>query len=394
MSLDIQGYFDRGETQYLTHSFHPYPNKFIPQIVGAAIEEFSDEGDVIIDSFCGSGTTLVEANLLRRNCIGVDLNPLACLISRVKTTPLEIGELKPAVGELLENLYSNLNRAKLDDFSKAVDPEIPEFPNREYWFQENALVGLGILKALINRIEDGRVRDFCRVAMSLTVKQVSNASSLYHLTRLKNLKRVDRLDVYRKFERKIRIMIKVMEDYRAKASPNQIEIRCGDARELRNLNEVDCVITNPPNFLFDYFRCFKIYFWWLGLGDILEFDKRMIGTKRVNSKPHSLGVDFVDELVSQIEEKNNLAAAALSKYYSDMGKVFGEIYRLLKNGGYCCIYTSDPKLYGITIRCPDTFCELARQAGFEVEDRVRRVVPRRAIIFATEKTEEFLIFKK
>lgn len=394
MPLDIQRYFDRRETQYLTHSFHPYPNKFIPQIARMAIEEFSDEGDVILDPFCGSGTTLIEANLLRRNCIGVDLNPLACLISRVKTTPLEIGELKPAVGELLEDLYSNLNRATLDDFSRAVDPEIPEFPNREYWFQENALIGLGILKALISRIEDGRVRDFYQVAMSLIVKEVSNASSLYHLTRSRNPKRVGRLDVYRRFERKIRSMVGAMEDYQAKANPNPIEIRCGDARKLGDLSEVNCVITNPPNFLFDFVRCFKIYFWWLDLGDILEFDKRMIGTKRIDSKPHSLGVDFVDELVSQIEEKNNLAAAALSKYYSDMGKVFGEIYRLLKDGGYCCIYASDPKLYGSTIRCPDTFCELAGQAGFEVEDRVRRVVPRRAIIFATDKREEFLIFKK
>ena len=78
--------FADAKTDYLTHSLHPYPAKFIPQIPNALIQELSSVGDVVCDIFCGSGTTLVEALLLKRHAVGIDANPLACLITRAKTT--------------------------------------------------------------------------------------------------------------------------------------------------------------------------------------------------------------------------------------------------------------------------------------------------------------------
>ena len=85
-SLDsIDWDFDGAKTSYLTHGIHPYPAKYIPQIPNALIQELSAVGDVVADIFCGSGTTLVEAITLKRHAIGIDANPLACLISKAKT---------------------------------------------------------------------------------------------------------------------------------------------------------------------------------------------------------------------------------------------------------------------------------------------------------------------
>src|SRR5207248_5668314 len=84
--------FRDAKTSYLTHSLHPYPAKFIPQIPNALIQEFSSVGDNVGDIFCGSGTTLVEGLLLKRNVVGIDANPLACLISAAKTTHFEEGD--------------------------------------------------------------------------------------------------------------------------------------------------------------------------------------------------------------------------------------------------------------------------------------------------------------
>src|SRR5690606_28475459 len=72
--------FAGAKTNYLTHGMHPYPAKFIPQIPNALIQELSSVGDTVGDIFCGSGTTLVEALTLKRNAVGIDANPLACLI--------------------------------------------------------------------------------------------------------------------------------------------------------------------------------------------------------------------------------------------------------------------------------------------------------------------------
>ena len=51
------------DTTYLTHNYHPYPCKFVPQIPKQIISKYSKEGDLILDPFCGSGTTLTEASL-------------------------------------------------------------------------------------------------------------------------------------------------------------------------------------------------------------------------------------------------------------------------------------------------------------------------------------------
>jgi hypothetical protein len=77
---------ENANTKYYTHGYHPYSSKYIPQIPNRLISTFSERNDLILDPFLGSGTTLVESKVLSRNAVGVDINPLACLISRVKTT--------------------------------------------------------------------------------------------------------------------------------------------------------------------------------------------------------------------------------------------------------------------------------------------------------------------
>src|ERR687887_896436 len=81
-------------TRYLTHSYHPYSAKYIPQIPRYLISNLTNRNDLILDNFVGSGTTLVESKILGRHAIGVDINPLACLVSKVKITNIQKSDLK------------------------------------------------------------------------------------------------------------------------------------------------------------------------------------------------------------------------------------------------------------------------------------------------------------
>jgi tRNA G10 N-methylase Trm11 len=72
--------------QYLTHWIYPYKGKFHPQMIRSLINIIGlKENDILLDPFVGSGTTLIEAQLLGVNCIGIDISPLCVLIGKVKT---------------------------------------------------------------------------------------------------------------------------------------------------------------------------------------------------------------------------------------------------------------------------------------------------------------------
>lgn len=94
--------FKEFQTQYLSHRFHSYPARFIPQIPKTFIKLFTDENDIIIDPFCGCGTTIVEAFLNRRDSIGNDFNPLACLVTKVKAQLISEGDLNLFGKKLME----------------------------------------------------------------------------------------------------------------------------------------------------------------------------------------------------------------------------------------------------------------------------------------------------
>jgi DNA methylase len=83
-----QGVLDTAPVTGFTHQFYRYPARFSPAFARAAIEAFTDPGDVVVDPFVGGGTTLVEAAVLGRLGVGSDVSALAKFISDVKTTPL------------------------------------------------------------------------------------------------------------------------------------------------------------------------------------------------------------------------------------------------------------------------------------------------------------------
>ena len=86
--VDDRWSFRDANTKEFTHCYHTYPAMMIPQVARSLIAEYKPEGELktIFDPYSGSGTTLVEANLVGVNAVGTDLNPLARLMSRVKTT--------------------------------------------------------------------------------------------------------------------------------------------------------------------------------------------------------------------------------------------------------------------------------------------------------------------
>lgn len=107
--------------QGFTHTFYKYPARFSPLFVRAAITAFSQPGDVVLDPFMGSGTTLVEALIAGRHAIGSDINTLAHFLAQVKTTRLTAGEC----AEIAQWVESLPERLLLRGPRRAVLPPLP-----------------------------------------------------------------------------------------------------------------------------------------------------------------------------------------------------------------------------------------------------------------------------
>ena len=89
----IEGVHSREPVSGLTHGFYRYPARFSPLFVRAAIEAFSDPGDLVLDPFLGGATTAVEALALGRRALGIDINALAIFVARAKTLLLSENDL-------------------------------------------------------------------------------------------------------------------------------------------------------------------------------------------------------------------------------------------------------------------------------------------------------------
>ncbi len=118
--LSFENYKESETTKHI-HRLHPYKGKFIPQLVEYFLDNHIDnfkkeiyfkENDIVLDPFCGSGTTLIQANELGIHSIGIDISPFNAFIANTKLSKVNI--------EILEKRLDEINK-KLDNFTKNRD---------------------------------------------------------------------------------------------------------------------------------------------------------------------------------------------------------------------------------------------------------------------------------
>ena len=164
--------FKNAFTKYSNHGFHTYPAMMIPQVARRLIEMYGKDKEVLLDPFMGSGTALLEAKLHKnfKKAYGIDINPLALLIAKVKTTPINPKRLKEEFKKLMSRCDADQRAVNFKE--KTI--EKPTFFNIDFWFKPKVITDLTIIKENIDKIKDKDIRDFFSVAFSETVRNVSN----------------------------------------------------------------------------------------------------------------------------------------------------------------------------------------------------------------------------
>ena len=407
--------FHSKNSRYASHNFHSFPAKFPPQLPLEFINGLTEPDDVVLDPMMGSGTTVLEAYLTGRKGIGFDIDPLAIMISRVKTTPLKQEELIQYSRDIVKGAkYQIQHDSKtLDEMLlRRWDSKTQEFIN--YWFALEIQRELLALVLRIAQIEDDAIRTFFELAFSAIIITksggVSFALDLAHTrphkakvvfsksgkilfgepfdereySRLKVLTKKLRSPI-EEFEKRCIQNIKGFANENSRALIP--DIAYGDAQKLPLADEsVDLIVTSPPyaSNAIDYMRAHKFSLVWFGypIEDLSLKRQDYIGGEMVTLIQYETLPDFTSAIVAEISSLNSKRGTVLHRYYSEMMRVLREMYRVLKPGKAAIVVIGNSIMRGKETETHNCFADIGRAIGFQVPkigvrklDRNKRMLP-------------------
>jgi DNA modification methylase len=397
--------FAHANTQKYTHGLHAYPARMIPQIAHRLIERYSEPYDLVLDPFCGSGTVLTEARLMRshanaepdppRNAVGNDINPLALLLAKVKSKPIMPHKLDKHTTFLLRNVEEDIIRLRNGQITVET-PTQATFPNLTHWFKDYVIEELAVIRDNINKLRDRVFRDFVRVCFSLTVRKVSN---IYNPgdTFIKRLSS-DKLekyqpDVLKTFKVYVKESISLMKSFsRACYAETEINITFADARNLPFADDsIDLIVTSPPygeeRNTISYTRWSKLSSLWLGydVSFVRRIEKASLGGKD-NPSLHTAS-QTLNEILNETARKDVRLAKSAASFFRDYFMCLEEMHRVLKKGHYCCIVIGNRSLKRKRIPMDAVTREFGRKIGFRHEKTYYRKIPTKAIPWVCAKGE-------
>ena len=369
------------QTGYITHNYHRYPAKFIPQLAARLICEYSEIGDLVVDPFMGSGTTLVEAKIHGSPSIGVDINPVAHLITMAKINPIEPNYLDSIIAKIESKLTSDYTgQLMLFDDSRAYEYAL-NHERIDYWFKPETKRELGKIYILLTEIQDANVQIFLRCGFSNVLKNCSIWSQKSTKPTRDFSKKIP--EPIPTFLRQIKRMSKRNRQiYQLLEKSGYLGISTRAYREdSRNLpsesDTAQLIVTSPPYVTsYEYADLHQLTALWFGYTtDLTEFRRQFIGTAHHEEKPMNLHSEIAEEIIANLNGKNPKTAREVATYFTEMLETFSEMQRVLKKYGYACIVIGDTVLEKVDINNAEVFVEQMQNIGFRIERLIMREIP-------------------
>jgi SAM-dependent methyltransferase len=405
-----------GSVDRATHLLHSYPAKLLRHIPALVVSspQLCPEKALVLDPFCGSGTTLVEAFLAGRSATGIDVNPLAVLISKVKTTPIQ-------APDAYRGLKQVLARARQDGIGGRSHSD-----RLTYWYHDRQLQELCCLRDALAVVTDQQTLDLMKVALSATARDVSLANPRISVpVRLRpeaypkdhalrdrlatRLNRLERVNVVAAFSEAAEKAIGSVERLRPFASGQTVSAELGDARSAAtDPSQVDLILTSPPYLgAQKYIRATSLNLLCLEIADSAELkrlQKQSIGReffrKEEYADARATGIKDADRVISRCRASNPMRAHLAAEYLADMRSALAAMVARLRTGGALVLIVGGNQLCGEEFDTPAYLRTLCVELGLTVElqlidtIRSRGLMTRRNREASPIAAERVLVFRK
>ena len=398
----------RKDPKYVTHGLHPYKGKFYPQLAKGLINLCKLEpGALILDPFCGSGTTLLEGYLNGFQTFGCDMNPLAAKIAHAKTGILDVNPdvVREAVGTLVSQIegvsthlsttYDHLPHGCMDEIYK--------------WFPTPVVAKLNWLLGAIRVVSEGIIRDFLEVVLSSIIRDVSQQDPNDLRIRRRKLP-IEDADVFQLYMDALDTQYGRIEKFWSVRgfSPNLFrpsKVVEGDSRTEKTIldlglkaNTIDLVLTSPPYATaLPYIDTDRLSLLVLlgmvaskrrpiehglvGSREIVTSERRLMESaieaknNRLPDSVHSYLQDLHARLeVADVGFRRKNMPALLQRFFQDMKGVLNNCSKVLRTGGEAMIVIGDNKMRVEKdyerIPTTDFVQDIAVSCGMEMKERI------------------------
>lgn len=328
------------ELSYLTHSHYRYYGKFPSVLAGKIIDDIKrpSESHYILDNFCGSGTSLVEAKLRGIESYGIDINWISVLASNVKVRHVDVDEVK----KKLNSIVVLFEREK-------PNHSTPSVPFVTKWFEPDAASALNALSDYIFLLDRGAARDFLLIAFIGIVRRVSKAYDgevRPHINKVKKTR-----EVLSAFSKKVLDMCKNHVEYMS-LTRDSIRAECLLSDNLclpEKFEDKKCylAISHPPYLnSFNYTPVFSLELFWGKRFETEYTDDIALYKDEMKAHP-------ADEKITE-------------KYFAHLKKCYSEIFRIQDSGAYLAIVIGDCTRNGMLVPVLDRTIEIVEQIGYEL----------------------------
>jgi len=365
------------DTKSHTHCYHIYPAMMIPQVARRLIRLYGRPEGTLLDPFCGSGTSLVEARLAGMHAVGIDLNPFAVFLARAKTTCFDLGAVVQDANALRQGVEHLLKQG--------VSIEPPRFFNIDYWFKPEARTDLALLKHAIYTYTAPSTRDFFLVAFAATVRESSNTRrDEYKLYRIPTSELLHyRPQVFPTFWERVGRNLRGLAEFLAECVQRTwVHVIEGDTRLKIPLedNTVDLIVTSPPygdsQTTVAYGQFSRLLLQWLGFEDKIakSIDRRTLGGQKRAARVvyHS---PTLNQTLDTIHAHHPNRAAQVKQFYDDFSECFLEITRVAKPESYACFVVGNRTVKGVRIPTDLILIEIASCFGWKHFTTYHRRIP-------------------